>query len=315
MSNQSECEIIIWSNDAFQMVRPLFYICILGTITHGLFWIQFLLYPSVRQASMQWLYAYLLTDLFLIFRLFFLYIYHWSSFCVPYSFRTIVCFIEAILDNYLNLIQSYILFALDLCRYLQVARNRNVYEVNRKMIIAGHLLIYFVPWLLYFILIQFQWIILYRPEGDACDFIFTEDWVQIFWLFVSYGIPVTLTFIFFYLSLRFIRDVRNIRTQQIANARLRYYRRLVIQSSVFYIVSLCLWSPYLLTFPFVYRQSLESSIVQILSYSVIVLDPIIISALDVRFLKVWRSTWFRFRDFRRRTKRTAPIATIPVFQK
>lgn len=311
MSNQSECEQFLWSADAAQKIQPLFYLCIVATITHVLFWIQFILCPSVRQVSMQWLYAYLGADLLLIFRLFLLYAYHWSSLCVPHALQIIICYIEGVLDNYLNLIQSYILLALDVCRYLQVVRNHNVYESNRKTIILAHLLIYCVPIILYAILIQFRWIILYRPQGDACDFLFAHDPIQIGWLFFSYFIPVSLTFVFFYLSLRFIRNVDGIQTQQIANARLRYYRRLVIQSSVFYIVALCLWSPYLLTFPFVYRHSIAGSVVQILSYLVIILDPIIISALDVRFLKLWRSLWVRCRG-RQQAKRIRPIAAIPL---
>ena len=311
MSNESDCEVIIWSGQAIEMIRPLFYLCILATITHAMFWTQFLLCPSVRQASMQWLYAYLITDLLLIVRLYFLYIYHWSAICVPFAFAP-----SSVTSKRFSIIISIsfrVTFSLlwifaGTFKLLEITTS---YEINRKMIILGHLLIYLVPCLFYFILIKCQWMVLYRPSGDACDFDFVENWAQIVWLFFSYIIPVTLTFIFFYLSLRFIRDVRGIRTQQIAIARLRYYRRLVLQSSVFYIVSLCLWSPYLLTFPFIYRQSLASSIVQVLSYSIIVLDPIIISALDVRFLKLWRSLWARCKGYRR-AKRTVPIATVPT---
>ncbi|CAF3402817.1 unnamed protein product [Rotaria sp. Silwood1] len=103
MNDVNTCEIILWSEQAAKIMKPLFYICIIATIVHVLFWIQLVVFPTVPRWSMQWLYAYLTTDLLLLVRFFLLYIYRWWPICVPRLFHTIICYGEAIFDNYLNL--------------------------------------------------------------------------------------------------------------------------------------------------------------------------------------------------------------------
>ena len=290
MNNDTDCEIIRWSQQAAKIVEPIFYMCIIAAINHLLFWIQFIAYPSVRQRSMQWLYAYLGSDLLLLIRFFVFYIYRWSSICVPHSLRLIICYCEAIFDNYLNLLQSYILLALNVCRYIQIVYNHNVYSSNGYAIIIAHLLIYTLPLLGHLVTIMFGWSKLESPPGDTCDLIPKPIVVRLLFLLFSYFIPVILTLVFLWMCLNHIRNTEGIRTKEIVDARLKHHRQLVIQSVVFYSLWLIFWSPHLLVFPFCYKHSTVGMIAQILNYISILIDPMVIAALDVRFLQAWKST-------------------------
>jgi hypothetical protein len=309
MNNNTGCEGILWSQQAVNTIKPLFYMCILATISHLLFWIQFIVYPSVRQCSMQWLYAYLVTDVLLLIRFFLLYIYRWRPICVPHLLRTIICYYEAIFDNYLNLLQSYILLALNVCRYLQIAHSHNVYSLNRRAIIVAHILIYVLPLFGHVITIICGWSVLQNPPGDACDLLPVSLMIRLLFLLFSYFIPVILTLLFLLLSLSYIHNTDGIRTQEIVDARLKHHRQLAIQSCVFYSIWIILWSPHLLVFPFYYTNSTVGTITQKLNYLSIIVDPIVISALDVRFLKAWRST---VDHLKRHIRRQEQSISVPV---
>ena len=310
MLNSTDCQLVFWSPQAAKTLRPLFLLCILGTISHLLFWIQFIFYPSVRQASMQWLYAYLTADLFLIIRFFFIYIYRWWPICLPQLPRIIICYAEAVLDNYLNLLQSYILLALNICRYMQIAHNHNVYSSNRRIIFLAHILIYCLPMLVHVLFIVCGWSMLENPVGDACDLLPVSLTIRLVFLLFSYFIPVTLALVFLGLCLRSIHDTHGIRTQKILNARLRYHRQLVIQSCAFYSQWLILWSPHLVAFPFLYKNSGIGTIAQMMNYASVTVDPIVIAALDVRFLQAWRSTGAHLKSYFRRQQ----FLPVPVIQ-
>ncbi|CAF0957590.1 unnamed protein product [Adineta steineri] len=308
MNDTNDCEVLPWSEQAAKTVKPLLYICIIATIIHVLFWIQLIAYPIVRQWSMQWLYAYLTIDLLLLVRFFLLYAYRWWPTCVPYFLRSIICYCEAIFDNYFNLLQSYILLALNICRYLQIAHGHNVYSSNRYTILIAHFLIYFLPLFGHIIAIKYSWTVLQNPPGDACDLLPVSLTIRIIFLLLSYFIPVILTLVFLFLSLNYVRNTDGIRTQEIVDARQKYHRQIVKQSGVFYSLWIILWSPHLLVFPFYYKNSTIGTIAQLLNYINITLDPIIIAALDVRFLQAWQSTG----DYLKRSVRPYQAVKVPV---
>lgn len=305
------CEIVPWSEQGGKIEKPLRYICIIATIIHMLFWIQLIAYPSVRQRSMQWLYAYLATDLLLLLRFFLLYIYRWWSTCVPYTLQMIICYSEAIFDNYFNLLQSYILLALNICRYLQIVHNHDVYTLNRCTIIFIHLSIYLLPLFGHVLAAYHEWTRLENPHGNACDLLPVSLKIRILYLLLSYFIPVILTLAFLSSSLRYIRNTDGIRTPSIVDARHKHHRLLVLQSTVFYSLWLILWSPHILLFPFFYKNSEIGIIAQILNYMSITLDPIIIAALDVRFLQAWKSTGDHLKtSLRRHHSRRVPVVLL-----
>ncbi|CAF2029579.1 unnamed protein product [Rotaria magnacalcarata] len=312
MNNKTYCEFIRWSPQATTIVKPIFYLCIFATMSHILFWIQFIAYPSVRQHSMQWVYAYLITDELLLVRFFLIYAYRWLPVCVPYIFRMAFCYAEAIFDNYLNLLQSYILLALNISRYLQIAYNHNVYSSNGRLIVVAHIAIYITPLFGHIISIICGWCILENPPGDVCDLLPVSLTIRLFFLLFSYFIPVILTLIFLLFSLNYIHNTQGIQTQVIVDARLKYHRQLVVQSGVFYSLWLILWSPHLVVFPFFYKNSTVGTVAQILNYLSILVDPIVITALDVRFLRAWKSTGEYFRRYIRRQQSVRVPVTYPL---
>ena len=308
MKNGTDCGAVLWSKQAIKTIKPLLYICIVATVSHLLFRIQLKAFPAQRKRSMLWVYAYLATDLLLLLRFFLLYAYRWWPKCLPYLLRTIICYCEAIFENYLNLLQSYILLALNICRYLQIAHNHNVYSAHRHTIIIVNFLIYFLPLFGHIIAIKFGWTILQNSPGDACVLLPILLNTRIIFLLLSYVIPVSLTLFFLFLSLNHIRNTNGIQAQEIVDARQKYHRQLVIQTSVFYSIWLILWSPHLLLFPFYYKNGTIGNIAQILSYINITLDPILISALDVRFLRTWKLTGgYLLKCIRRQQSTQVPI--------
>ena len=159
-----------------------------------------------------------------------------------------------------------------------------------------HCLIYFFPLLGHILTIHFHWMTLENAPVFGCDLATSSMIVRLVFLLFSYFLPVILALVFLALCLNFIRNTDGIQTPAIVDARQRYHRQLVIQSSVFYSLWILLWSPHLLLFPFEYKNSPMGTVAQILNYISITLDPIVIAALDVRFLQAWKSTGEHLRE-------------------
>ena len=309
MENGTDCRAIAWSPQAIKIVTPLFYLCTLAILTHLFFWIQFVAYPSVRQRSMQWLYAYLVTDVLLLLRFFLSYVYRRWPLCLAPSLHLVFCYCEAIFDNYLNLLQSYILLALNICRYLQIVHNHNVYALHGRVMVLVHVLIYSLPLGGHLLLIGCGWSELQSPPGDACDLLPVSLAIRLLFLLSSYLIPVSLALIFLLLSLGYIRNTEGIQSREIVDSRLKYHRQLVMQSCVFYSLWLVLWSPHLLVFPFFYKNSRVGMVAQVLNYLSITVDPVVIATLDVRFLQAWK-WWGDHFDRHIRRNRSARVPVV-----
>lgn len=110
---------LLWSQTSIDSRRPLLYVCLIASIMHILFWLQVAFFPTLQQKSMQWLYAYLITDILLLIRFFFAFIVHTMSQECIYNriWFLFVCYTEGIVDNYLNTLEGYILLGLNICRY------------------------------------------------------------------------------------------------------------------------------------------------------------------------------------------------------
>lgn len=308
MANETDCLTIAWSSQAIRVVTPLFYLCTLATLTHLFFWLQFIAYPAVRQRSMQWLYAYLTTDVLLLARFFLSYVYRRWPLCLSALPRLVLCYGEAIFDNYLNLLQSYILLALNVCRYMQIVHNLNVYALHGRAMVLVHVLIYSLPLAGHLLLIRCGWSELQSPTGDACDLLPVSLAIRLVFLLFSYVIPVTSALVFLLLSLNHVRNTEGIQSRVIVDARLKYHRQLVIQSCVFYSLWLLLWSPHLLVFPFYYKNSRVGVVAQVMNYLSITVDPVVIAALDVRFMYALRWSGDHFdRQIRRGRSVRVPV--------
>ena len=283
---------LLWSSSVINTQLPALCVCIIALITHSVFWLQFIIYSSIRKRSLQWLYAYMITDILLLFRFFFAFIIHsTSNECIVSGvWYLFVCYFEATIDNYLNMTEAYILLALNFCRYAQIAHNKNVYVTNIKLLTFTHLSIYFVPLISFIIQISFGWAQVNQYDNESCDILYTNVYAQIFNIIVTFVLPISLNILVIYTSIRYVHLTSQLRrAQHHVSARGKYNRALVIQFFIFYTVWLLLWSPNLIVFQL---KGADDSlmIMQLLNYVEISLDPFIIAALDTRFQHTWYQT-------------------------
>jgi hypothetical protein len=293
MSDNKSCPTLSWSPDSADTEDPSFYVCVIGILFHSLFWFSIFTHASLRQwKSMQWVYTYLIIDLLLIIRFLILYGIRNSFACVSLTTRSFICYFESIGDFYLNYLQSYVLLALNICRYKQITNGINIYTIHRRLMIIIHCLIYLLPVLILILEIHFGWAVNYRKHGGSCDLYYPFLSTRILNTGFGYCFPVLLTLLFLFLSLRQVRlTVIRIHTEQILNNRLKHHRMLVFQSIVFYSLWLLLWSPHMISSQYVYISSTVGIVGQLLNYIELTIDPIVISALDYRFWKAWQKTF------------------------
>lgn len=294
MNNSTSCFVLAWSPDE----EESFYVCIIAVIFHLMFWFSMYTHSLLRQwESMQWLYVYLIIDILLLIRFFILYGIRRSFVCISLIIRLFICYFESISDFYLNYLQSYVLLALNICRYKQITHSGiDIYSTHRRLMVIIHCLIDLFPLLILILEINIGWVVTYRKQGGSCDLYYPLLSAPLLNTIVGYGFPVLLTLLFLFLSLRQVRlSVARIHTEQIINNRLKHHRLLVFQSIGFYSVWLLLWSPHVIASQYVYISTTIGSIAQLLNYIELTLDPIIISALDIRFWKAWRKTFKRLK--------------------
>ncbi len=293
-SNNIDEFCLRWSQSVIDSQRPALYVCIIASITHSIFWLQFILYPTIRQKTLQWIYAYLATDILLLFRFFSTFIVHTiSNGCTSSTaWYFFICYFEAAVDNYLNIIEVYILLALNLCRYAQIAHNKNVYIANMRLLILVHLVIYLIPLISFIIQFSFNWASVKEYANESCDVAFTSIYTEIFNIIFAFALPISLNILVIFLSIRHVHLTSRLqRAQHHVSAREKYHRSLIIQFLVFYTVWLSLWSPNIIAFQLKTVNTHIIIMMQLLNYIEIALDPIIIGALDARFRKVWCQIW------------------------
>ena len=258
---------------------------------HAGFWLQLAFCSSVRQGSMQWLYAYLITDIFLLFRFFFVYIVRTTSYeCNPVrSWSLFVCYVEATVDNYFNVLEVYILLALNICRYAQIAYNRNVYRNYKKTLLLTHLGIYLITLLFLFMQFVAGWTVLREYVSDRCEIYYTNVTIQVFNILLGFALPILLNIMVICASAQHIHSKSRLQQgQHHVSARQKYHRSLVIQFIIFYFIWLALWSPNVIIFQVSVGTAGLTSTFRLLNFIEIALDPIIIGALDVRFWQAWK---------------------------
>jgi hypothetical protein len=127
---------LLWSQAAADSRASRLYVCIIASILYSIFWLHLAFCSSVRQTSMQWIYAYLTTDILLLSRFFFLYIIGTTSTeCEPsQSWVLFICIFQTTIDNYLNILEVYILLALNICSC--DIRYTNIYAQILKVIVG-----------------------------------------------------------------------------------------------------------------------------------------------------------------------------------
>ena len=285
---------LLWSQPLADAQRTALSVCIIATVTHSIFWLQFIFYPTIRQKTMQWLYAYLLTDILLLTRFFFTFIVRTISYECTANFiwSLFVCYFEAAVDNYLNVLEVYILLALNLCRYVQITRNQNVYLTHVRLLAFAHVAIYLLPLINLIIQLNVGWAQLDRYDDGSCDIGYTNVYAQMVNTLIAFILPIILNILVICASIHHVRMTSQLRrAQHHVSAREKYHRSLVTQFLVFYTVWLLLWSPNVIVYQFTSGASTVTLIASLLNYIEIALDPFIIGALDVRFRHAWRQIW------------------------
>lgn len=289
---------LLWDPSMNASQQPTFDVGIVAIVTHCIFWLQLVFCASVRQKAMQWLYAYLITDIVLLFRFFFTFAVHTlSKECIPNRIWSLsVCYFEAFVDTYLNVAEVYILLALNICRYIQVVHNRNVYTRYLRSLICTHFGIYLIPLIIFIVQLHVDWARVISSVGDSCYISYMNLYAKVFNTIIAFVLPISLNILVICLSVRYIHLTSRLRrNNHHVSAREKYDRSLVIQFLVFYIIWLLLWSPNVVVYQFTYRSDLLR-IVRLLSFILIVIDPIIVGALDVRFWKIWKDLWRRIKN-------------------
>lgn len=279
-----------WTPITAEQRRTSFIICIVTIAVHGTFWLQLVFCSSIRHKSLQWIYAYLIADILLILRFVFVYIIRiLPSACVPDRvWASFICFLDGAVDNYLNTLQVYILLALNVCRYIQIVYNRNVYTRDVRSLIASHLIIYALPMLIV-IQLFFGWAELIEIPRDSCDARFMNIYNQTFNVILTLALPICLNIVVILASVRHVRQVASSRVLgRRASAREKYNQSLIIQFLVFYIIWISLWSPNLIVYQFTSGLTDLTITVRLLNFIETLLDPLIVGALDVRFWQLWR---------------------------
>ncbi len=201
---------------------------------------------------------------------------------------------------------------MNICRYVQIAYNRNVYRIYTKTLIFTHLGIYFLSLLYLLIQFIFGWTELVEYIRDRCEATYTNIYIQVFNMIIGFALPISLNILVIYVSVHHVHLTSNLRqTQHHVSAREKYNRSLVIQFLVFYTIWLTLWSPNIIVYQISFSSANLSLIVKLLNFIEIVLDPIIIAALDVRFWQVWRKLWVSVTNIIPRKRRIQPLTTNP----
>ncbi|CAF0992232.1 unnamed protein product [Rotaria sp. Silwood1] len=237
------CTIFDWSTGNFNSLEPLIILSSVALIIHSIFWIQVLTWSSLRQRNMMWLYAYLITSFLLLLRFFILYGIRQSAMCLFITPRTVLCYFEASWKFYINTIQSYLLLAFNICRYMHIVYNRNIYKEKPHLIIFMHFLIYIIPALNLIVQFLTNWTQIRRGTDESCDIIYLSLTVQIFNLFVIYIIPLVINIIILCLGIRHVSSIQGVISQQVILRRRRRQRTLLLKAIAFYSIWLVLWSP------------------------------------------------------------------------
>ncbi|CAF0722516.1 unnamed protein product [Adineta ricciae] len=288
---------LLWPPKEVDSRKSRLIVCIIAVFVHTIFWLQPIFCSSIRQKSMQWIYVYLVTDIFLIFRFFFTYIVRTTTTdCEPDpAWITFVCYFDATFDNYFNVLEVYILLALNICRYIQIAYNVNVYQVYKKLLVIAHVSIYALTAISTIIQLVFGWAQLLIIFRSSCQVTYTNIYIQVFNIITAFALPILLNVVVIYMSVRHVRLTSTLQRATHVSAREKYNRTLVIQFLIFYLIWVSLWSPNVILYQISGGTNLVG-IFRLLNSIEIALDPIILAALDVRFCQAWRRMFNRIKS-------------------
>ncbi|CAF1360225.1 unnamed protein product [Rotaria sordida] len=298
-TNTTCSQPLLWTQTVIDNIKPQLYACIIALVIHLILWLQIIFCSSLRKKSLLWIYSYLITDILLLLRFLFSYIVHITfTECEPSrAWILLICYFEAVLDNYLNITEVYILLALNICRYVQIVYNRNVYQVHMKLLILTKFCISLIPLIIFIVEFLFGWAQIKERIRDSCDVLYMNIYIQVFNITFGYALPMFLNVLVIYAGIRYVNLTSTLRrTQHHVSAREKYHHSLVIQFLCFYLIWGGLWSPYTIISQVSFSKQDVTNTVALLNLIQIAFDPIIIAALDVRFWHEWQKVWVRVKN-------------------
>ncbi|UJR11710.1 hypothetical protein I4U23_015891 [Adineta vaga] len=275
-----------WNAVTLSQNYVLLSITLVGVFLHSSLWFQLFFHKIKFDLSFIFALGYVSTDIFLL-----------SGYLVQYGIRStartrtwqISCYFEAYFMLFFNILESFYLTCLNLCRYWQIVRNESIYVKYPR-----HVLLLFLT-IPIFILInmivehEMKWCVVIEEAGSSCSVAFNSVTIRVWNLTVLFALPIIISFTSLILCLIFIKKTH---PQQIL-VRRNHHRRLIYRFFIFYTIWIILWGP----FVFLVHLRMETVdnqtnfIVAIGNVAEMSIDGVLVCALHKRYEMAWKKTY------------------------
>lgn len=287
MQNQSFFNYTGGRNSLSQLQSKIILtISIIAVILHSYIWLQVFIQKIKIDRSFIYPLGYISTDIFLLIFYFVQYSIRVRSW-IPIT--TSFCHFEAYGMFVFNLYENYPLAALNICRYWQIVRNRNVYQVHRQKLYFISALVLSLFSMNFIVQHVFGWCIVTETSGESCTLTYTNVIVKIWNILIVLTVPIVISFVMLYRALHFLQSVQ---AQQRVVHR-NHHHNLLLHTAIFYSIWLSLWFP-LMVVIFLNVNQVNQWIVfaaAVGNTMEICIDPVITFFLDKRFAQIWKRSY------------------------
>jgi hypothetical protein len=286
MTNESFSDHGGWNSSNLLENNVVFVICLIAIIFHFSIWFQLFIHKTKFDLTFLFPLSYMSTDIFMVLCYFIQYSIRIRSW-IPVT--PLSCYFEAYSIFYFNLFELYSLTALNICRYWQIVRNRNIYTFHRRKLIISSIIVPLLVLINLIIQDILGWCIVNEKLGSSCTLSYTNIIVRIWNMIILLTIPTLISFSMLSLAVCYLR---NKNAEQLVMRR-NHHRRLILHSFIFYSVWLSLWSP-LMIITYLDIDTLKESIefVAVIANTLeTFIDPFICVFLDNRFAQAWKKSY------------------------
>ncbi len=286
MSNESFSHLGGWNSLNLSQNNAVLILSISAAIHHFLMWFQVFIQKTKFDLTFLFPFGYLSSDIFLILAYFIQYSIRIRSWIPVTSFS---CYFEAYFMFYVNLCQSYFLTALNICRYCQIVRNRNMYILHRWILITSSILVSLLILINLIIQDVFGWCVVFEQTGSSCTLSYTNIVVRIWNMTIILIMPILISFSMLFQAYRYLKKINA--GQMVV--RRNHHHQLIIQSLIFYSMWAIFWLPLMIVIylDITAVNELIYFIVILLNAFKVVADPVISIFLDKRFAQAWKKSW------------------------
>ncbi|UJR27960.1 hypothetical protein I4U23_009218 [Adineta vaga] len=253
-------------------------------ILHILFWIQVCTFKTLHDASLLWIYNYLILDMISLCQILLEYITRHSTVWNVSSLGfNILCTLEAYTNNFTTMVQSFALILTNIYRYRLIVKKKKILKSSILYLIIIHLCIYSLPLSIFIMQYIFSRAKLVIIDGISCDVeysAFIDQFVNIFFLII---IPTLINIPVIIIIIRHVQASQN----AVQSVR-RIHRHLIIQFIVLYTIWLLFFLPQIIFLLSITSSASQRLITKILDMMAILFDVLVITLFDRRFVKVWK---------------------------